>query len=183
MPVKFWQTIFRFGFSLYLITYYSVMPESAPQYLANQLTLFQPGEGRLSPTYYNCPLPIFSPSGITAVLYFPLWSFYLDVQITTFSPWFSNFYIFLFLSRSTTLTFLFERMSFNNVSTVWEEAEDPNISDAFYMFAIVWLIINLVVGFCVNGLIICVFIREKSVSYFSVIYITMYLAHHLDRQK
>ena len=73
-------------------------------------------------------------------------------------------------------------MSFNNSSIeflnlslenpVWEEAEDPDISDAFYIFAIVWLSINLVLGFCVNGLIICVFIREKSVSYFSVIYIT-----------
>ena len=65
-------------------------------------------------------------------------------------------------------------MSFNNSSVeylnlslenpAWEEAEDPDISDAFYIFAIVWLSINLVLGFCVNGLIICVFIREKSVS-------------------
>ena len=65
-------------------------------------------------------------------------------------------------------------MSFNNSSVeflnlslenpVWEEAEDPDISDAFYIFAIVWLSINLVLGFLVNGLIICVFIREKSVS-------------------
>ena len=71
-------------------------------------------------------------------------------------------------------------MSFNNSSVeflnlslenpVWEEAEDPDISDAFYIFAIIWLSINLVLGFLVNGLIICVFIREKSVSYFSVIY-------------
>lgn len=63
-------------------------------------------------------------------------------------------------------------MSFNNSSVeylnlslenpAWEEAEDPDISDAFYIFAIVWLSINLVLGFCVNGLIICVFIREKS---------------------
>ena len=70
-------------------------------------------------------------------------------------------------------------MSFNNSSVeflnlslenpVWEEAEDPDISDAFYIFAIIWLSINLVLGFLVNGLIICVFIREKSVSYFSVI--------------
>ena len=65
-------------------------------------------------------------------------------------------------------------MSFNNSSVeflnlslenpVWEEAEDPDISDAFYIFAIIWLSINLVLGFLVNGLIICVFIREKSVS-------------------
>ena len=71
-------------------------------------------------------------------------------------------------------------MSFNNSSVeflnlslenpVWVEAEDPDISDAFYIFAITWLSINLVLGFLVNGLIICVFIREKSVSYFSVIY-------------
>ena len=71
-------------------------------------------------------------------------------------------------------------MSFNNSSVeflnlslenpAWEEAEDPDISDAFYIFAIIWLSINLVLGFLVNGLIICVFIREKSVSYFSVIY-------------
>lgn len=63
-------------------------------------------------------------------------------------------------------------MSFNNSSVeflnlslenpAWEEAEDPDISDAFYIFAIIWLSINLVLGFLVNGLIICVFIREKS---------------------
>ena len=74
-------------------------------------------------------------------------------------------------------------MSFNNSSVeflnlslenpVWEAAEDPDISDAFYIFAITWLSINLVLGFLVNGLIICVFIREKSVSYFSVTYHTM----------
>ena len=38
----------------------------APQYLADQLTLFQPGECRLSPhTYYYWHPQIFSPSGIT----------------------------------------------------------------------------------------------------------------------
>ena len=50
----------------------TVMPEPgggageplAPEYLADQLTLFQPGEGILSPPITTCP-PIFSPSGIT----------------------------------------------------------------------------------------------------------------------
>ena len=50
------------------------MPESGggpPQYLADQLTLFQPGEGILSPPINTAsPLQLFSPSGITAYRHF-----------------------------------------------------------------------------------------------------------------
>ena len=38
-----------------------------PQYLADQLTLFQPGEGRLSQRITTSPPPIFSPSVITGL--------------------------------------------------------------------------------------------------------------------
>ena len=42
-------------------------PGPPPQYLADQLTLFQPGEGRLSPLITTGIPQIFSPSGITEI--------------------------------------------------------------------------------------------------------------------
>ena len=50
----------------------AVMPELGgqgghwtPQYLADQLTLFQLGGGHIIPTYYYWPPQCFSPSGLT----------------------------------------------------------------------------------------------------------------------
>ena len=47
------------------------MVATGPKYFADQLTLFRPGEDKLSPTITTAPpnFQIFSPSGITAIRY------------------------------------------------------------------------------------------------------------------
>ena len=53
---------------------------------------------------------------------------------------------------------------FHMVNPAWKLAENPDLSPGFFIFSGVWLVLNFILGVTSNGVILVVFIKDKTVS-------------------